>query len=383
MKDNSLGESLRSEREKRGITIEQIASATKISVKLLHYLESDQYSELPAKPFVRGFVISYSRFVGLDPKEILTRFSSFIDEKSHDRPKMDAGHSGYAFERKDGERSRTMLWVLMGSCILFGGIVMFVLKPALKHRNVSHIEKLRTAYTGKNNNPVVEAVTKIAEAEDKAKKEELSKNSQDELKLDIPALKDDEAQKEDKDAKEYFKADAPKIEPANPVKEEIPEKAEKTEKVEKEKTDKFASAEPTRTPNPEDPLHKGDSLAAEDIRYKLVLRAIENLWVRYQVDDHPVMKFLLLKDKLIVFRAGDVIKVQVSDPEEVEFRHKSEKYTRFDKAKSLASRNGLSTMIVPSESIEKYPDPFPGATAFPPVPENIGNGAASNENENH
>ena len=53
---SSLGEFLRLERERRGITIEQVASATKVSVRLLHSLEADQYSELPAKPFVRGFV---------------------------------------------------------------------------------------------------------------------------------------------------------------------------------------------------------------------------------------------------------------------------------------------------------------------------------------
>ena len=72
----TLGEFLRHERERRGMTIEQVASATKINVRMLHALEADHFAELPAKPFVRGFVTSYCRFIGLTPKEILTRFGA-------------------------------------------------------------------------------------------------------------------------------------------------------------------------------------------------------------------------------------------------------------------------------------------------------------------
>jgi len=117
----SLGEFLRQEREKRGITIEQVASATKINVRLLHLLESDQYSELPAKPFIRGFVSSYARFIGIDSKDILTHFGEFLEMRSADRPKRDAGHSGYAFEKREGDQSRTILWIVMGTFMVFGG----------------------------------------------------------------------------------------------------------------------------------------------------------------------------------------------------------------------------------------------------------------------
>src|SRR3989338_10834209 len=107
---SSLGEFLRQERERRGITIEQVASGRKISVRLLHSIEADRYGELPAKPFVRGFVQSYARFVGLDAAEVLARYRAFLDEKSADRPAKDSGHSGDAFEKKDGERGRQALW---------------------------------------------------------------------------------------------------------------------------------------------------------------------------------------------------------------------------------------------------------------------------------
>ena len=82
MTDQSLGEYLRSCRENKGLTIEQVASATKISVRLIHALETDQYSDLPAKPFIRGFVLACGRFIGFDGKECLTRFGSYIDQTS-------------------------------------------------------------------------------------------------------------------------------------------------------------------------------------------------------------------------------------------------------------------------------------------------------------
>src|SRR5690606_26772528 len=61
----------------------------------------------------------------------------------------DSGHSGYAFEKKDAERSRAMLWTVMSGFVVVGGVLMVLLKPALKHRRVSHIEQLRAAHGDK------------------------------------------------------------------------------------------------------------------------------------------------------------------------------------------------------------------------------------------
>ena len=142
----TLGEFLRHEREKRGITIEQVASATKISVRLLHALEADHYVDMPAKPFIRGFVTSYCRFVNLDPKEIITRFDRFIDSKSSERPSRDSGHSGYAFERREGEQSRTLLWIVMGVFIVIGAVLFLLLKPSFHHHHRGDLEKLKAAH---------------------------------------------------------------------------------------------------------------------------------------------------------------------------------------------------------------------------------------------
>src|SRR5262245_34263106 len=122
-----LGEYLRSEREKRNITIEQVASATKISLKLLHSLENDNYDALPAKPFVRGFVTSYVRYVGLDYREVLARFEPYLEEKSGSKFKRPAD-APHIFVEKDGQsdNSKTALTVVMVGFLVIAVIVFAI-----------------------------------------------------------------------------------------------------------------------------------------------------------------------------------------------------------------------------------------------------------------
>ena len=65
----AFGEELRRERLIREISLEEISSATKISVRLLTALEESDVSRLPAPVFTRGFIRAYSRHLGLDPDE--------------------------------------------------------------------------------------------------------------------------------------------------------------------------------------------------------------------------------------------------------------------------------------------------------------------------
>ena len=65
----SFGEELRRERVVREIPLEEIAAATKISLRLLTALEKSDLSRLPAPTFTRGFIRAYARHIGIDPEE--------------------------------------------------------------------------------------------------------------------------------------------------------------------------------------------------------------------------------------------------------------------------------------------------------------------------
>jgi cytoskeletal protein RodZ len=73
----SFGEYLRSAREQKGKTLEELAESTKIALPNLESLERDRYDLLPPRVFVKGFVRSYCQELGLDQQEVIRRFEEF------------------------------------------------------------------------------------------------------------------------------------------------------------------------------------------------------------------------------------------------------------------------------------------------------------------
>ena len=82
-----FGRSLREARERRGVSLRQIANATKIGMSALEALERNDISRLPGGIFSRAFVRSYAIEVGLDPEATL---QEFIAQFPHDS--VTAGH---------------------------------------------------------------------------------------------------------------------------------------------------------------------------------------------------------------------------------------------------------------------------------------------------
>lgn len=74
MDEELLGRRLRSERERRRITLESIAANTKINIGLLRDLERDDVSRWPTGIFRRSFIRSYAEAIGLDADELASEF---------------------------------------------------------------------------------------------------------------------------------------------------------------------------------------------------------------------------------------------------------------------------------------------------------------------
>ena len=58
--DDSFGGWLRQQREIRGISLREIADASKISIRYLEALETGRFSMLPAPVFAKGFLRQYA-----------------------------------------------------------------------------------------------------------------------------------------------------------------------------------------------------------------------------------------------------------------------------------------------------------------------------------
>jgi transcriptional regulator with XRE-family HTH domain len=71
---DTFGPRLRRERERRGISLETIASLTNVSVDLWMAFERNDFARWPKGVFARAFVRDYAKAVGLDANEVVDDF---------------------------------------------------------------------------------------------------------------------------------------------------------------------------------------------------------------------------------------------------------------------------------------------------------------------
>ena len=81
-----IGNSLREARVRQGLDFAQVELATKIRSKYLRALEEDQFTVLPAEPYVKGFLRTYAEFLGLDGQLYVDEYSSRYVAEGHDDP---------------------------------------------------------------------------------------------------------------------------------------------------------------------------------------------------------------------------------------------------------------------------------------------------------
>ena len=75
-----LGETLRAQREKKGITLEQAASDTRIREKFLKALEDSDYQTLPGAVYTKGFLRNYAEYLELPTEELVVQFHQERDQ---------------------------------------------------------------------------------------------------------------------------------------------------------------------------------------------------------------------------------------------------------------------------------------------------------------
>ena len=70
----SLGQDLKRERELRGISLKEISSSTKISLRFLQALEEDRLDILPGNFFIKAILRTYAKFIGLEEDYVLNKY---------------------------------------------------------------------------------------------------------------------------------------------------------------------------------------------------------------------------------------------------------------------------------------------------------------------
>ena len=458
----SLGAFLRAQRMAKGISLEQVSAATKINLKVLQHLEADDYSSLPAKPFIRGFVSSYVRFIGLDARETLLQFDRFLDSASEMRPNKDGGHSGYVFERREGaDSSRIILSAVMGGTLMIGGVALIFLKPHLRGHRATQVERLKQLHEariaagpspfvsgmpgaampsgivvpvvfGPQPEPTASGVVarpstaqkppeKAAEKAAEKLAEKLAEKAPEKganqvaesgatapvqpMKVItpegyvVPAAPLVMAAKPEEPPAASSKPSTPSVvigpqpapssavaqektpeKPAEPAveKEKVPEKV--PEKMAEKAPEKAPEKAVESTPSPEavaavptptvsekpDPLASGVNLKATEIQYKVVVKALNgDVWVRYKLDDRPVMKFILRQNRVLVLRAAQALRFQTSHWENLTFKLNGAGMRPFSIGKDLVERPSGKTYFLPAQGRESQEDYVTGGAQLP------------------
>ena len=80
LEQETFGPVLRAARERRGVTLKQLAAETKLSVELWEALEDSNLARWPKRVFARSYVRDYAERVGLDADEVVNEFCRLFPE---------------------------------------------------------------------------------------------------------------------------------------------------------------------------------------------------------------------------------------------------------------------------------------------------------------
>jgi cytoskeleton protein RodZ len=76
-----IGDALRSARERRGLTIVDVQAQTMIRAKYLRALEAEDWDALPSAAYVKGFLRTYARLVGIDADALVDEYRRQVEAK--------------------------------------------------------------------------------------------------------------------------------------------------------------------------------------------------------------------------------------------------------------------------------------------------------------
>jgi transcriptional regulator with XRE-family HTH domain len=137
---DSIGEYLRTERERQNLSIEEVAKSTKIKDCFIRAIEEERFDSLPSPFYARKFAGLYAKFLGLDPSNILNRFQQYQNNLSVKPPEIPL----YLIRQKR-KRSPSTLLLLVFGIVVAGALVYFISRDFPKQILSSILSKLAVA----------------------------------------------------------------------------------------------------------------------------------------------------------------------------------------------------------------------------------------------
>jgi cytoskeleton protein RodZ len=105
------GEILTYERNRLGQSVEGISQYLHLSADVVRALEDDRYDDLPEPTYVRGYIRSYARHLGLDVEPLIQSYNELIQPKTQASPEKEV-RAAVPLKRKN------VSWVTWGGLLL-------------------------------------------------------------------------------------------------------------------------------------------------------------------------------------------------------------------------------------------------------------------------
>ncbi len=120
----TVGEQLKTERERQGLTLTDVATQTRIPMRHLESIEKSQFSDLPGSTYTLGFTRSYARSLNMDAAKIGAELRTELSQSGHDSYHVPAQN----YEPADPSRvpSKTLAWTAAAiAALLLAGYLVW------------------------------------------------------------------------------------------------------------------------------------------------------------------------------------------------------------------------------------------------------------------
>ena len=178
-----VGEYLKSVREEKNITLEEVSEKTKIKVRFLVDIENDIFDNLGGAGYAKAMILTYARLIGADQKKILENLN------------LSETHSGID-KTKSIQPKKLLIPTTIFSLFLLIILVIILIFVAVKYypewRSKSQFQKkITTKIETKKTVKKTNAVSPSKELNlKKEKKEKKKKNKESKVVINEEALKD-------------------------------------------------------------------------------------------------------------------------------------------------------------------------------------------------
>lgn len=345
----TIGVFLKDARTSKNLSLEEVATKTKINLKLLSHLEEDQLTNLPNKTYVVGFVKSYAKHLDLNEEEALLSLNYTYEQKMSVSPvKTEAfiKDNEAPTELEDSAKAifKTFYNKKVFIAVIVSVILIFAVKSTISF--FSNIAKEKVSFEKSEVLKPLNGTEKTIITADEAKTVEQTTEKPE-----------DSIQKTTEQSTQKL------VELKEESKEEVNEEIKEDDEVKKEDTqDKVAQNLNGKFPYinfypvPRD-LYKileespSNTVPVQDGEQSVYISAVEgDTWISFKVDDEKIKRYVLKKGRSVLLK-GEVVLLFMGNIN-------ATKIFLNNKLIETDSKTGVKSLVFPESSASEYQLPL-------------------------